>query len=150
MQEYKSLSPELLLAYWRELRGNIYRCLDVTPDHLLSWSPGEKMMTLGRQFVHLATAVDWNMTLVVKDGGEWIHSDKHTSTDKAKLDEHLRVSFKRLEPFLVSDLSKTYDFKGRAVTGAWLAIHLFEHDIHHRAQIKAYLRMAGIIPPETF
>jgi uncharacterized damage-inducible protein DinB len=151
VNNYDTISAHSLLDYWREVRADIQRCLAATPENLLSWAPQTDMKTIGQLFVHLATAVDWNMTNVVGDGGEWVHSDKLPSDDRKKLSEHLNKSFERLERLISnSDLTKTYKFKNKTVTGAWLMIHLFEHDIHHRAQIKAYLRQNGITPPETF
>jgi uncharacterized damage-inducible protein DinB len=34
-------------------------------------------------------------------------------------------------------------------SGHWLAYHLLEHDVHHRADIFAYLALLGIEHPQV-
>lgn len=46
-------------------------------------------------------------------------------------------------------LDTTYDGDGRPVTGHWIAFHLLEHDIHHRADIFHYLALLGIETPDV-
>ena len=47
-------------------------------------------------------------------------------------------------------LDATYDDdRGAMVTGHWIAFHLLEHDIHHRADIFHYLALLGIETPDV-
>ncbi len=39
-------------------------------------------------------------------------------------------------------------FRGDHPTGHWIAFHLLEHDIHHRADIFHYLALLGIEHPQ--
>ena len=40
--------------------------------------------------------------------------------------------------------------KPRRRTGHWVAFHLLEHDIHHRADMFLYLALLGIEPPQVW
>ena len=148
MKNQTRIDVDAILQYWRDVHDDIQECLKRTPDDLLSWAPKEGMKTFGQLYVHLATAIDWNLTNVFKDGGLWVPSAEHPTDDKEMLDAHLVASFERLDRYSrKTDLSRTLDLKARQVTGAWLFIHMFDHHIHHRAQLKTYLRMNGITPP---
>ena len=148
MDVYQSISTDSLLEYCWEVRQQIRECLKVTPEHLLSWAPKEGMQSFGILFIHISTSVDWWLTTVFKDGGQWIPASHHRLDDKESLDNHLEFSFERLEHFIGSaDLSQMYISKEEALRGAWIILHLFEHDIQHLAQIKVYLRQNGITPP---
>ena len=64
----------------------------------------------------------------------------------------LRRTWQRLEPFLRDEkkLDATYDADwGESPTGHWIAFHLLEHDIHHRADVFHYLALLGIETPDV-
>jgi uncharacterized damage-inducible protein DinB len=145
----KEISCISLLGYWHEIRESIRECLRRTPDGLLPWKPKEKMLTFGQLYVHVSTSIDWWLTNFVKDGGRWIPSGQHRTDDRRLLDEHLTSSFTRLIRYSQTpDLSQPFkNDRGEEITGNWLLLHLFEHDIHHRGQLKTYLRLNGIAPP---
>jgi uncharacterized damage-inducible protein DinB len=46
-------------------------------------------------------------------------------------------------------LDATYVKPEETVTGHWIAFHLLEHDIHHRADIFHYLALLGIETPDV-
>jgi uncharacterized damage-inducible protein DinB len=52
-----------------------------------------------------------------------------------------------------TNLSKAYEMQyydeTRSLTGNWLAYHLLEHDIHHRADIFCYMALLGIEHPNV-
>ena len=146
----EEISLPFLIAFWRDVRENIRECLKATPDDLFAWAPKEGMQTFGRLYVHLSTAVIWWLSKYVQDGGPWITSDELSKTDRQEIDANLVQTFARVERFArEGDLARTYEYKGRSVTGAWILMHLFEHDVHHRAQLKVYLRENGIAPPSS-
>jgi uncharacterized damage-inducible protein DinB len=145
----KEISVSSLLAYWHDARESIRECLRRTPDELLGWRPKDDMRTFGEIYVHIANSIDSWLTRYVKDGGEWIPSAQLPTTDRGKLDRHLVASFARLGKYaMLTNTSLTCkDKDGQDFSGNWLLLHLFEHDIHHRGQLKTYLRLNGIAPP---
>ena len=60
-------------------------------------------------------------------------------------------TWKRLEAFLGdrAKLDATYEDDPEPVTGHWIAFHLLEHDVHHRADIFHYLALLGIETPDV-
>jgi uncharacterized damage-inducible protein DinB len=57
-----------------------------------------------------------------------------------------------LEAFLhdAEKLDATYhNDRGETATGHWIAFHLLEHDLHHRADIFHYLALLGIETPSV-
>lgn len=90
------------------------------------------------------------MTRDVKDGVEapdvW-----RTVRTKAEIQEALRRTRSRLEAFLrdAKKLDATYATPWEPVTGHWIAFHLLEHDIHHRADVFHYLALLGIETPDV-
>jgi uncharacterized damage-inducible protein DinB len=148
-ENIREISTSSLFAYWHNIRESIRECLRRTPDELLSWKPKHDMLAFGQLYMHLANSVDWWLTNYVKDGGEWIPSERQQTDDRDRLDEHLVASFARLGKYaMLMDTSLTYkDKDGYEFSGNWLLLHLFEHDVHHRGQLKTYLRLNGIAPP---
>jgi uncharacterized damage-inducible protein DinB len=149
MKNFVEFSVESLIIQWRAVRQSIRECLRLTPDDLLTWAPKDGMFALGLIYVHISTAIDWWLTTIIKDGGKWTPMRQLPINDRQKLDDHLVGSLARLERFArEADLTRMYEFKGEQVSGYWAVLHLFEHDIHHRAQVKTYLRLNGIDPPD--
>ena len=74
-----------------------------------------------------------------------------TVRTKAEIQGAFRRTWERLERFLADQqkLDATYADEGEAVTGHWIAFHLLEHDIHHRADILHYLALLGIETPDV-
>jgi len=65
--------------------------------------------------------------------------------DKAKLEVHLRDSYRRISDFINSaNPERIYKVKNDNLTCGYILWHMFDHDIHHRAQIKVYLKLNGI------
>jgi uncharacterized damage-inducible protein DinB len=147
MPTITEISPSALMEFWRDVRRDIRECLKATPDDCFSWAPKEGMLTFGQLYAHLSTAIDWWCTKFIQDSGLWVSADQ-VPKERASLEQRLLQSFSRVERFAGSaDLANKYAYENRTVTGAWILLHLYEHDVHHRAQIKTYLRQNGIAPP---
>jgi uncharacterized damage-inducible protein DinB len=149
MQEIRDISISSLFAYWKINDAVAHDCLELAPDTLLSWAPFDGMRKLGQIFVHIATAKDFWLTTIFRDGGVWIPSAQHSYIDRISLADHMTESFERLDKFASEgDLIGPYKYKEREVSGYWALYHLFEHDVHHISQIMTYLRLNNITPPE--
>ncbi len=74
-----------------------------------------------------------------------------TVRTKAQIKDAYARTWQRVTRFLAdaAKLDATYDDGGKPVTGHWIAFHLLEHDIHHRADIFHYLALLGIETPEV-
>ena len=145
------------IKLWREkIKPNLNQALELTPDDKLDWMPGEKMISLGKVFLHIAECSDWWYGEVMKSekATELAYMDK-PCLPKEKIKQHLELHWQRLERFFDDSpevLSKTYKIEHESKTyhpeGYWILSHLLEHDIHHRSQINQYLRILGITPPK--
>jgi len=136
-----------------EVKPPLMKALELLPDDKLDCAPAKDMITLGNIFMHIAEASDWWITAVV-GGGKYTDYTPCPSLPKPEIAGLLDAHWKRLEEFFAAApevLEQEYDMRkfkrDRSVTGEWIFLHLFEHDIHHRSQINHYLRILGIKPP---
>jgi uncharacterized damage-inducible protein DinB len=143
-----------VVDFWfGEVKPAIYEALDVSPDDKLDWAPAEKMITLSNIFMHLREASNWWVETVML-GGKYKDLTPCKSPGKTYiktlLDDHFRCLEKMFEkaPKILEAKFDMRKFKRESiVTGTWIMLHLFEHDIHHRSQINHYLRILGAKPP---
>lgn len=148
---------EYQIKFWREsLVPTLSQALELTPEDKLDWAPAEKMIKLGKLFLHISECSDWWYDEVMKGNKatELAFADKPCPS-KEKLMEDLKNHWERMERFFADSpevLSKTYPIehegKTHSLDGYWIFTHLLEHDIHHRSQINQYLRILGIVPPK--
>ena len=88
------------------------------------------------------------MANAVRDGEQAL-SAPETAQSKEEIQRELRRSWERVQRFLAEreKLSNEYETQRGSVAGYWIAFHLLEHDIHHRADIFHYLALLGIEHP---
>ncbi len=80
-----------------------------------------------------------------------------TTRSKAEIQREYRRTWERLEGFLRdgTKLDATYNLldnpaePAEPVNGHWIAWHLLEHDIHHRADLLHYLALLGEPMPDV-
>ncbi|HVP35516.1 MAG TPA: DinB family protein [Terriglobales bacterium] len=145
------------IKFWREsLMPTLNKALELTPEDKLNWAPAEKMIALGKLFLHIAECSDWWYDEVMKGNKatELAFMDK-PCLPKEKIKYYMKIHWERMERFFADSpevLSKTYPIEHEGKThhldGYWIFTHLLEHDIHHRSQIHQYLRILGITPPK--
>jgi uncharacterized damage-inducible protein DinB len=154
MTQNPSITIARLARFWsEEVKPPIGKALELAPDDKLDWAPAENMITLGNIFLHVGeTSLGWIGALI--DGGEFTSLQPRKSPPKSEIESVLDQHWERLEGFFgraPQILGETYDLRPHGhdaeVTGEWIFLHLFEHDIHHRSQINHYLRILGIKPP---
>jgi uncharacterized damage-inducible protein DinB len=99
--------------------------------------------------LHIAAAREGWLTHTVGLEGELIDPYRTVRTKEQIKDAYAR-SWQWIERF-VSDpekLDATYEDEGERLSGHWIAFHLLEHDIHHRADIFHYLALLDIKTPD--
>ena len=136
--------------HWRTVNDHVLQIVDLCPDDKLNWSPREELWNFRGILIHVADARDgWlsDGTHGVQDGEPypniWL-----TARTKDDIKRELARTFDRVERFLrnQSQLDASYDrqWNDEFVTGHWVAFHLLEHDIHHRAELLQRLALLGI------
>jgi len=161
--------PLAITGYWSRLNDSIIDLVDYIPDDKLSWSPAPELFNVRGILIHLAVArTNW-LENVVKDGlfvtdGPVLSESsepievrlrrllQHGKT-KGDLKDNLRWSWERVTRFVAdpAKLAAEYwiEFDGVNKSGHWVAFHLLEHDVHHRADLFQYLHILGIEHPDV-
>jgi uncharacterized damage-inducible protein DinB len=140
-----------LTEHWRRLNVGLIDLVDVIPDDKLDWSPREDLWGLRRILTHVAAARHKWLTregMVLDD----LLAKVRTRED---VKAQLRESWERVEGFLSEQryLDRVYEGSRGDIaykySGHWIAFHLLEHDIHHRADVFHYLALLDIEHPEV-
>jgi uncharacterized damage-inducible protein DinB len=140
-----------ILPIWARLNDGLIRLVESVPDDKLDWSPKPGLYTFRRILQHIANARDvWLERM--GDGAETPHVDQATVT-KAQMQDAYRRTWARLEP-VMRDHAMLAGMHGGGrnyaqVSGHWIAFHLLEHDVHHRADVFHYLALLGIVTPDV-
>ena len=137
---------------WGRLNEQLVELIDHVPDDRLDWSQKPELWSFRRLFLHLAEAREQWMTRRINDGEpNTIDRDvENQRPGKEELRDALRRTWRRVER-TISDQAKldaTYrDLwwkEAPLYDGHWVAFHLLEHDIHHRAEMLMYLSQLGV------
>jgi uncharacterized damage-inducible protein DinB len=144
-----------IVPVWANLNDSLIRLVDYVPDDKINWSPKPELWNFRGILLHIAAARDGWLTGAMNDGvdpgGVW-----RTVRTRPQIQDAYRRTWGRLESFLSSktlldaryetaDPGEPPDMK----SGHWIAFHLLEHDIHHRANILDYLALLGIETPDV-
>ena len=143
-----------ITAQWGRLNDTIIALVDYIPDDKLDWSPQEELWNFRRILAHLAFARhNWTGNFLTQEIKPEDVFDK-TAT-KAGIADVLHESWARVLRFASDEASLDRVFEGEregekySFSGHWIAFHLLEHDIHHRADIFHYLALLGIEHPDV-
>ncbi len=149
--------PIDVASEWPKLSEQLVSLVDVVPDDKMNWSPKPELWNLRGILLHVPMArYNW-LASNVKDGEATVDVGEFLREGQTKdgMRQHLRLSWERLERFLSAPgkLDATYELsyygEPHKLTGHWVAYHLLEHDIHHRADIFHYLALLGIEHPNV-
>jgi uncharacterized damage-inducible protein DinB len=137
-----------IVPTWSHLNDEIVRLVDYIPDDKLNWSPKPELWNFRGILVHIGFARDQWLGNVVKDG---VAGPAVFPRTKDEIAQALRRTWQRVEPFLRDQqrLDAIYETDRGAISGHWIAYHLLEHDIHHRADVFHYLALLGIETPDV-
>lgn len=147
--------PLDIVPFWSRLNDGMIRLVDYIPDDKLNWSPQAGLWNFKGILIHMIAAGrhGW-LERDVKDGGRSPDVLREAQT-KDGMKRHLELSWERLQRFLSNpaQLAATYESTDpndpRTYNGHWIAYHILEHDIHHRADVFHYLALLGIEHPEV-
>jgi uncharacterized damage-inducible protein DinB len=140
-----------ILPIWARLNDGLIRLVDSVPDDRLDWAPQAELYTFRRILQHIANARDVWLSRM-NDGAETPAVDQTTVT-KHQIQQAYRRTWARLEP-VMRDPAMLAGMHGGGgnyaqVSGHWIAFHLLEHDVHHRADVFHYLALLGIAMPDV-
>ncbi len=138
---------------WGRLNDGLVDLVDSIPEDWMNWSPKPELWNFRGTLIHVCIARHGWME-DAKDG-EAPPDILAAGQTRDGLKEQLRLSWERVQRFLADParLDAAYrvedDGEERDFTGHWIAFHLLEHDIHHRADLFHYLALLGIQHPEV-
>jgi uncharacterized damage-inducible protein DinB len=135
---------------WARFNESLIKLVDYVPDDKINWSPKPELWNFRGILLHIAGAREGWLRHTVGMDEEWIDPYRTARTKEQIKDSYAR-SWQWVERFVTdrSKLDATYEDEDGPVTGHWIAFHLLEHDIHHRADIFHYLALLGIETPEV-
>ncbi len=138
---------------WGRMNESIVALVDYIPEDKLDWSPREDLWNFRGILAHIATTRHSWLETAVRDGESTPDVFRSIKT-KEGVQEQVQLSWARVERFLSEQakLDKVYEGvrfeESFSYSGHWIAFHLLEHDIHHRADIFHYLALLEIEHPE--
>ena len=141
-----------IVPVWGRLNEQLIELIDHVPDDRLDWSPNPTLWSFYRLFLHLAEAREQWMTRRFADGDvNTIERDlENQRPGKDELRGALRRTWERVERTIGDQVKLDATYKdlwwkeAPLYDGHWVAFHLLEHDIHHRAEMLMYLAQLGI------
>lgn len=151
-----------LLEEFRLEAASTRKILERVPDGKNDWAPHEKSMKLGRLATHVAEIPGWIYVTVSTDVLDFAAGDYkpniHANNDERLkfFDEQVAKSIKILENTKDEDLEKTWTMRnGETVyftvpKKVALRTWVFNHQVHHRAQLGVYLRLLNIPLPGIY
>ena len=146
--------PLDISSEYARVTDHLIALVDCIPDDKLDWSPKPELWNFKGILLHVAFARHGWLGRTIQDG-ETSPDVLREGQTREGLKEQLRLSGERLQRFLAdpAKLAGSYEdeYLGetRMLTGHWVAYHLLEHDIHHRANVFDYLALLGIEHPEV-
>lgn len=148
---------EVAVAALRNLyegqQANIVAAAEKMKDSDLAFAPSHDVMSAKAILAHLG---DVNYSICASLKGEKNPSagaiEKRTTT-KAELLTALNESYAYCNAVLGgmkdANLAETYQAGQATRTKAWNALHLLEHMTLHYGNLITYMRIRGMVPPET-
>ena len=144
-----------VLASWRRLNGMLIELVDTVPDERMGWSPTPELWSFERIMLHLCDAREEWMVRAIANGEPNIGVLQNVR-GKAGIREAFRRTWERIERTFADQAKLDAVYRDRwwaeapPRTGHWVAFHLLEHDIHHRADLLLYLALCGVETPQVW
>ena len=143
-------SPPLAISeHWRGVQDDLLHIVDLIPEDRLNWTPQEKLWNSRGILIHVSDARDSWLANRVVDGDPYPNIWT-TARTKDDLKRELARTFERLQRFLANkaqldaEYENEWDGHREIFDGHWVAFHLLEHDIHHRAELLQRLSLMGV------
>jgi uncharacterized damage-inducible protein DinB len=144
-----------IVPIWRRLIEMLVELADHVPDDQLDWSPKPELWGFRRILLHVADARQEWMVRAINDGERDIAGIPERRT-RPEIQDALRRTWERVERTLADQARLDATYRDRwwkeapPRTGHWVAFHLLEHDVHHRADLLLYLAMLGVETPRVW
>lgn len=144
-----------IVAQWGRLNSGLIDLIDAIPDDRMDWSPRPDLWTFRHLFQHLAEAREQWMVRAIDDGAPDIDVYKNVHS-KADIRGALATTWARIEKVFTDGARLEATYRDRwwkeapPYNGHWVAFHLLEHDIHHRADMLLYLSLLDIRTPQVW
>lgn len=138
---------------WSLLNDDLIKLVGYVPDAKINWSPKPELWNFRGIMLHIAQARDGWMGST--GDGEDVPSVFLTTRTRPEIQREYGRTWERVRRFLADQakLDATYHREhwdeDERRSGHWIAFHLLEHDIHHRADLLHYLALLGIETPEV-
>src|SRR5262249_33327349 len=141
------------------------KALERVPDGKFGWKPHEKSMPMGRLASHVATLPSWAVETLRRDsldiapeGGEPYKMPEGNTTKELLdiFDQCVKDARAAISETSDEDFAKSWSLlmTGKNILtmprAAVLRNFVFNHGIHHRAQLGVYLRLNDIPVPATY
>jgi len=144
-----------VLRIWRSLNDMLVELVDLVPDDRMAWSPTPELWSFHHIFQHLSEAREQWMNRAINDGETDIdvYQNVHTKED---IKTAFRRTWERIERVFTDQARLDAIYRDRywadapLRNGHWVAFHLLEHDIHHRADVLLYLALLRIETPQVW
>jgi uncharacterized damage-inducible protein DinB len=145
--------------YRHEVRaGTLQAVQNLSPEHL-EWIPPGGVHSIMSLLRHIAQAEDWWIQAGVFGRHDFVPRRKFALPDLPSVLQYLKETREVTESLLLEwpaeKLKETRPVppgyraapRGPELTLHWIMGNLYNHELHHRAQIYLYLRLMGIEPP---
>ncbi len=148
------MNAQSILTHWQEVRQGLFAALDRVSDEQLDFSPAPGLWTMRQVLVHIANVeeawfrLDVNREPADLGLGERRPEDYPTV---ASIKDLLTRVHEWTESFLSQDadakLARKVETPEGDTDGAWVLLHVFEHEIHHRGEVFLMLGLLGMKAP---
>lgn len=138
--------------------GTLQAVRNLSPEHL-EWKPPGGVHSIMGWLRHIAQSEDWWIQAGVMGRQHFVPRRKgqlqQLDQVLAYLEETRGTTERLLQEWPAEKLQELVPvppgflgaYRGPSLTLHWVIGNLFNHELHHRAQIYLYLRMMGIEPP---
>ena len=135
------------------------KCLERIPEHLFSWKPHEKSMTLGYLSLLVAEIPKWIAHMIEKSEIDFVtFQHVQPSTTKELVDHHdqnMEAARKALSKVSNEELAEPFHLKnnGKVLFSSPKKLNVsssINHLVHHRGQLTVYMRLNDIPVPSIY
>jgi uncharacterized damage-inducible protein DinB len=148
-----SPETESLVKNWNRVHRQTARVLAAAPNDKLDWKPGDNMFTLRELITHIPEAEAEIVSLALSGNMQKVTLDlagASVAEIVVKFDSSHDRLVAEVAKLSLDQLNEKVEAFGSVMRRVVLLRALIEHEIHHRGQLFAYLRLAGIEPPSLY
>ena len=147
--------PEIqnFVSSWNRIHKQTSRALRAAPADRMEWRPKEGMFTFRELVSHLPKAELMIARSALAGSRQEVELDLSNLTPDEIADifdrqhEELAEEVSKLGSEQIGDVIEVF---GKSIPRLALLQGMVEHEIHHRGQLYAFLRLADVEPPSLF